>query len=76
MAIKTNDITLSPDKTLPILMKSTSSNLVVLFFGAKAGIVVIGDEDYFVGAYSDRWENYRNESIWELFMGNIVISNE
>ena len=76
MAIKTNDITLSPEKTLPILMKSTSSNLVVLFFGTNAGIVVIGDKDYFVGAYSDRWENYRDESIWELFRGDIIISNE
>ena len=76
MAIKTNDITFSPEKSLPILMKSTSSSLVVLFIGTNAGIVVIGDEDYFVGAYSDKWENYRNESIWELFMGNIVISNE
>ena len=76
MAIKTNDITLSQEKTLPILMKSTSSSLVVLFFGTNTGIVAIGDKDYFVGAYSDRWENYRDESIWELFRGDIIISNE
>ena len=76
MSIKTNEIKLSIEKTFSILMKSTSSNLVVLFFGAKAGMVVIGDKDYFVGAYSDRWESYRDESIWELFRGDIVISNE
>ena len=76
MAIKTTDITLSPEKTLPILMKSTSSSLVVLFFGANAGIVVVGDKDYFAGAYSDRWKSYRDESLWELFRGDIVISNE
>lgn len=76
MAIKTNDITVSTEKSIPILMKSTSSSLVVLFIGSNAGIVVVGDKDYFAGAYYDRWESYRDESLWELFRGDIVISNE
>ena len=76
MAIKSLDITVTGELKLPILMQSVNSGIVVLFTDNCSGVVVLGNEDFKTGRYSEEWKSWKNNDNWRIFKGDIIISNE
>lgn len=61
---------------LPILMKSTTSDLIVLFVKETEGVVVIPCQGYEYGSYEKDWVDYRDTRFWEKFEGTITLENK
>lgn len=66
----------SGEISLPVLMKSTTSDLVVLFIKETEGVAVNRDHMYEYGHYEKHWVHYRDTSHWEKFEGKITLENK
>ena len=77
MAIEANIGKKESEKiALPVLMKSTTSDLIVLFVKKTEGVVVNRDNMYEYGHYENFWVDYRDTSHWEKFEGTITLENK
>ena len=76
MAIEVVVNSLSESIEFPVLMKSTTSDLIVLFVEDTVGVVVNHDHMYEYGYYEKDWIDYRNTSCWEKFEDTITLENK
>ena len=60
----------------PVLMKSTSSELVVLFPSETYGVCIVSTSTMKAGTISDNWASCYNKSKWEKFSGKITLENK
>jgi predicted glycosyl hydrolase (DUF1957 family) len=62
----------------PILMQSMANGQIVLFLENQVGVLIVESNasSWLTGHYSDSWINATNKSVWQLFKGKIVLSNE
>ena len=55
------------DMVSPLVAKSTTSKLVVLFIGSTTGMVLVsGDEEFSVGEFDDDWAECTDTDEWEI----------
>ena len=61
----------------PILMQSVNKDTIVLFTAERTGTVVEkGEGSEEVGYYGEMWLDARNPAYWEVFKGELKLSND
>lgn len=60
----------------PILKKLNGGDVVVLFNSCQSGMVIVGNSEFNVGYFSDKWRYSHDESAWEDFYGNVLLTNK
>lgn len=76
MAIEVVVNSLSESIEFPVLMKSTSSELVVLFSSETYGVCIVSTSTMKAGTISDNWASCYDKSKWEKFSGKITLENK
>ena len=76
MAIEVVVNSLSESIEFPVLMKRTSSELVVLFSSETYGVCIVSTSAMKAGTISDNWVSCYNKSKWEKFSGKITLENK
>ena len=76
MAIEVVVNSLSESIEFPVLMKSPSSELVVLFSSETYGVCIVPTSTMKAGTIIDTWVSCYNKSRWEKFEGKITLENK
>ena len=61
--------------TFPIIKRSLSSNLIVLFTSETIGFVLQSNDAYNFGYYSRDWKKSSDNGQWITFNGEITLKN-
>lgn len=72
---------LKPILEYPILMKSITTDSVILFTNTTTGMVVNVNQSSMEGStlggeYSDKWVDCNDSGKWEIFKGKIELENQ
>ena len=64
----------------PVLMKSITTDSVILFTNTTTGMVVNVNQSSIegstLGEYSDKWVDCNDSGKWEIFKGKIELENQ